>query len=200
MITIEGNLAIRTIAGRHGDFNVAKLATSIGDFVIKDALLDQYVEGRYQGQFAISKIKPSYYTTGSGSLIVEIRAFLDSMTLDGMDDLSAEEATSLDNPIQDPIEEDKPVKPAAAPPKAPPSLIDDDKPFGMSDHEVQKASPVNTPPANLDADLFGTLWPLSNDVRLDATVDRLTQREQVKRLRELGYTMDFKTQLWKKEP
>ena len=46
MITIEGNLAIRTIAGRHGDFNVAKLATSIGDFVIKDALLDQYVEGR----------------------------------------------------------------------------------------------------------------------------------------------------------
>ena len=69
MITIEGNLAIRTIAGRHGDFNVAKLATSIGDFVIKDALLDQYVEGRYQGQFAISKIKPSYYTTGSGSVV-----------------------------------------------------------------------------------------------------------------------------------
>ena len=199
MITIEGNLAIRTIAGRHGDFNVAKLATSIGDFVIKDALLDQYVEGRYQGQFAISKIKPSYYTTGSGSLIVEIRAFLDSMALDDMDDLSAEEATSLDNPIQDPVEEDKPAKPAV-PPKAPLRPIDNDKPFGMPDHEVQKASPINTPPTNFDADLFGTLWPLSNDVRLDATVDRLTQREQVKRLRELGYTMDFKTQLWKKQP
>src|SRR3546814_7532050 len=33
MITIPGQLAIKTIHGRNGDFNVGRLATSIGEFV-----------------------------------------------------------------------------------------------------------------------------------------------------------------------
>lgn len=37
MINIPGQLAIRTINGRNGEFNVGKLSTSIGEFVIKDA-------------------------------------------------------------------------------------------------------------------------------------------------------------------
>lgn len=36
MINIPGQLAIRTISGRNGEFNVRRL--SIGEFVIKDAL------------------------------------------------------------------------------------------------------------------------------------------------------------------
>ena len=32
MITIPGQLAIKTIHGRNGDFNVGRLATSIGEF------------------------------------------------------------------------------------------------------------------------------------------------------------------------
>lgn len=84
MINIPGQLAIRTINGRNGEFNVGKLSTSIGEFVIKDALLDQHIEGKYRGDFAITEIRPSYYTTG-GRLVVEIRAKLDSMTLDDSD-------------------------------------------------------------------------------------------------------------------
>ena len=42
MITIPGQLAIKTIHGRNGDFNVGRLATSIGEFVVKNAELDQY--------------------------------------------------------------------------------------------------------------------------------------------------------------
>src|SRR3546814_3690087 len=46
MITIPGQLAIKTIHGRNGDFNVGRLATSIGEFVVKNAELDQYREGK----------------------------------------------------------------------------------------------------------------------------------------------------------
>ncbi|GAO97336.1 hypothetical protein PSA5_31475 [Pseudomonas syringae pv. actinidiae] len=67
MITLPGYLAIRTINGRNGEFNVGRLATSIGEFVIKDALLDQYLEGKYRGDFVVTEIRPSYYTNG-GSL------------------------------------------------------------------------------------------------------------------------------------
>lgn len=42
MITLPGQLAIKTIHGRNGDFNVGRLSTSIGEFVIKNAELDQY--------------------------------------------------------------------------------------------------------------------------------------------------------------
>ncbi len=94
MINIPGQLAIRTINGRNGEFKVGKLSTSIGEFVIKDVLLDQHIGGKYRGDFAITEIRPSYYTTG-GRLVVEIRAKLDSMTLDDVDNLSDEEAERL---------------------------------------------------------------------------------------------------------
>jgi hypothetical protein len=58
MITIPGQLAIKTIHGRNGDFNVGRLATSIGEFVVKNAELDQYAEGKYEGDFAIAEIRP----------------------------------------------------------------------------------------------------------------------------------------------
>ena len=53
MITIPGQLAIKTIHGRNGDFNVGRLATSIGEFVVKNAELDQYAEGKYDGDAAL---------------------------------------------------------------------------------------------------------------------------------------------------
>jgi len=62
MITIPGQLAIRTIVGRNGDFNVGRLTTSIGEFVVKDPQLDQYQEGKYDGQFVVTEIKPSSYS------------------------------------------------------------------------------------------------------------------------------------------
>ena len=58
MITIPGQLAIKTIHGRNGDFSVGRLATSIGEFVVKNAELDQYREGKYDGDFVIVEIRP----------------------------------------------------------------------------------------------------------------------------------------------
>lgn len=199
MIHIDGQLAIRTITGRNGKFNVGRLATSIGEFVIKDALLDQYTEGKYRGSFAISEIRPSYYSTG-GRLVVEIRAKLDSMTLDDVDNLTVEDAAQLSPNEPDPLDEEPTrLSPPEAPrkPRNPTAQMQaDDAPFGMghSSSSMQNAQP------NEDAELFGTIWPLGSDVRLDTTVDRQRLRAQCARLGELGYELDFKLQLWKRQP
>ena len=47
MITIPGQLAIKTIHGRNGDFNVGRLATSIGEFVVKNAVPDAHLAVRH---------------------------------------------------------------------------------------------------------------------------------------------------------
>ncbi|AZC91305.1 DUF3275 family protein [Pseudomonas chlororaphis] len=198
MINLPGQLTIRTINGRNGDFNVGRLSTSIGEFVIKDALLDQYNEGKYRGDFVITEIRPSYYTTG-GRLVVEIRAKLDSMTLDDVANLSAEEADRLSSTELDPIDEEpsststpdtarKPHRHKSSPSTQP----DDDAPFGM------ETSPTPAPitPQDADKQLFGTIWPIGPSVRLDTTVDRQRLRQQCARLGELGYELDFKLQLW----
>jgi len=195
MISITGQLAIRTISGRLGLFNVGRLSTSIGEFTIKDALLDQYQEGKYRGDFAIKQIRPSYYSHG-GRLVVEIRAELEGMTLEDVTGLSREDEEHLPNNVPDPLEEDGP--PTPIPPRQAPGsparqpqtdAFASDEPFGMS--------PTALPSSNdIDAELFGTVWPLSETVRLDTTVDRQRLRAQCTRLDQLGFTMDFKTQTW----
>ncbi|WP_339437511.1 DUF3275 family protein [Pseudomonas sp. EL_65y_Pfl1_R32] len=200
MINIPGQLAIRTISGRNGDFNVGRLSTSIGEFVIKDALLDQYDEGKYRGDFLITEIRPSYYST-AGRLVVEIRAKLESMSLDDVDKLTAEDAAKLSPSEPDPIDEESsstPTRPArqrkALTTTTAVSNVDkassqEDAPFGMPLPSSEKAT-------ELDAILFGTIWPLGDAVKLDTTVDRQRLRQQCTRLGELGYVLDFKQQTW----
>ena len=105
MITIPGQLAIKTIHGRNGDFNVGRLATSIGEFVVKNAELDQYAEGKYEGDFAIAEIRPSTYTA-NGRMVIEIRALLGGMTLSNIDALSRDDARRLSPQEVDPIDEE----------------------------------------------------------------------------------------------
>ncbi|WP_251961811.1 DUF3275 family protein [Pseudomonas sp. Marseille-Q5299] len=195
MISITGQLAIRTISGRLGLFNVGRLSTSIGEFTIKDALLDQYQEGKYRGDFAIRQIRPSYYSHG-GRLVVEIRAELEGMTLEDVTGLSREDEEHLPTNVPDPLEEDgaqtappQRRSPSAPRPQPPISNSASDQPFGMD----PPAPPIAD---DTDAELFGTIWPLNETVRLDTTVDRQRLRAQCTRLDQLGYTMDFKTQTW----
>jgi len=193
MINIPGQLAIRTINGRNGDFNVGRLSTSIGEFVIKDALLDQYDDGKYRGDFLITEIRPSYYST-AGRLVVEIRAKLDSMNLDDVDNLSAEDAAKLSPNEPDPLDEEPAAPTVATAPRKTQSVArtkppEEDVPFGR-----EPSGSVIDP--ELDAELFGTIWPLNETVRLDTTVDRQRLRKQCVRLNELGYVLDFKLQVW----
>lgn len=206
MIQIPGTLTVKTISGRHGDFNVAKLTTSIGEFTIKDAILDQYEAGRYEGDFIVEKIKPSYYSTAGGTLIVEIRAYLNSMSLDGFDDVVEPDESLVQDPVEEetpsPSEEsepalaeqptDKQLEPVEPAETKAETTESEEMPFGMTAEELKQ-------PSDPDKALFGHIWPLGQQVRLDATADRLTQRQQIARLRELGYTLDFKAQAWNLE-
>jgi len=198
MITLPGQLAIKTIHGRNGDFNVGRLATSIGEFVVKNAELDQYAEGKYDGDFVIAEIRPSTYNA-SGRMVIEIRALLGGMTLSNIDALSRDDARRLSPQEVDPIDEEAQAPGLAGPnakPKAkshnPRDPLVDTTPFGS---EPNTASPEASADAD-DATLFGALWPLGDIVKLDATVDRRDLRQQRDRLGALGYEFAPLSQDW----
>ncbi|MGF0335806.1 DUF3275 family protein [Ectopseudomonas toyotomiensis] len=210
MIRLDGQLVIKSIPGRYGTFNVARLITSIGEFAVKDSVLEQYAEGKYEGSFVIAHIGPSSYSTGSGRTVIEVRARLDSMALNEMDTLSPADSERLEQKEPDPLDEERAAVPAAAHPSTATSSpaerrapkAEDTTPFGMSTTELDKSAhpsePVQqTAQGGEDAELFGTIWPLGETVKLDTTVDRQRLREQSKRLDQLGYTLDFKAQLWR---
>jgi len=197
MITVPGELVIKTIHGRNGPFNVGRLFISIGEFVVKDKVLEQYDEGKYSGDFIICEIAPKTYTSG-GRLVVENRAWLGDMTLSGIDDLSSEEAEQLTPQEVDPLETDAqeptPVAPKPAGTKRlKPNPLEDMTPFGM---EADAEAPEGQPDNEADEALFGTVWPLGDVVKLDLTVDRLRLRQQKERLDKLGYDFDGMAQEW----
>lgn len=204
-IVVPGQLTLRTIRGRNGPFTVGRLATHLGVFEVKDPELEQYPEGKYDGEFIIRYIFPKSYPVGGG-MRFEIRASLDGMTLFGIDKLSRDEARSFAVQDVDPLDEESGVPPAATPAKpakvsrpAKPAPVQasanpliDTTPFGVD------AAPPAAPGSTEEGDvaLFGLLWPLGQSVKLDSTIDRRTLRAQIARLGELGYALDFKTQEW----
>jgi hypothetical protein len=200
MITLPGQLAIKTIHGRNGDFNVGRLSTSIGEFVVKNAELDQYDEGKYEGDFVIAEIRPSSYNA-NGRMVIEIRALLGGMTLSNIDALSCDEATRLTPQEVDPIDEETQA-PIAVPARVPAKArkakatsdpLVDTTPFGVETPATAAAKAVE---AEDDVVLFGTLWPLGEIVKLDATVERRVLREQRDRLGKLGYEFAPLSQDW----
>jgi hypothetical protein len=195
MITLPGQLAIKTIHGRNGDFNVGRLTTSIGEFVVKNPELDQYPEGKYDGDFIVVEIRPATYNA-NGRMVIEIRAILGGMTLSNADDLSGDEAQRLSPLEVDPVDEET-VAPSApkVPPKArkkrdPRDPLVDTTPFGNA--------PAPTSPDAEDEALFGLLWPLGEIVKLDTTIDRRTLRAQRDRLDALGYAFEPLSQEWRR--
>src|SRR5690606_22866335 len=77
-IVVPGQLTLRTIHGRNGPFTVGRLTTHLGVFEVKDPELEQYPEGKYDGEFIIRYIFPKSYPVGGG-MRFEIRASLDGM-------------------------------------------------------------------------------------------------------------------------
>ena len=227
MIRIPGVLTIRIVAGRYGDFRVGRLITSIGEFAVKDAVLDQYLEGSYEGVFGVNRIYPTNYSAG-GRMIIEVRAEIQTIALSNINPLEQVEPLVE----QDPIEEDKAHAPASKPDpvtvvptpvvKLTPefdgqsqSTLDDFKtdpePLDQQtagDCETSNATsgvvpitvmaPLEPNSYEKDAKLFGLLWPLGDQIKLDATVDRNLFRQQRDRLKELGYSFKPVGQLWTK--
>ena len=113
-LIVRGQLAIRTIPGRNGRFTVGRLTTRLGLFHVKDPELEQYPEGKYDGEFVIRYIYPKVYPVGDG-MRFEIRANLDGMTLSGIDKLSKAEARAFAAQDVDPLDEELGTPPATTP-------------------------------------------------------------------------------------
>lgn len=194
MISLSGTLTIKIVNGRNGPFRVGSLHTEIGDFAVKDSVLDQYDEGCYEGVFGISRVYASSYTA-SNRIVIETRAMLDSIALANVDELPQQEAESLE---QDSLDDE----PSPQGPKESPKAREDSKPDGQAsaastqaETESESASEAE---ADSDAELFGALWPLPDSVKLDPTVDRGRFRRQCDRLKELGYRFKPLGQVWEK--
>ena len=185
MITLAGQLAIRTIHGKNGDFNVGRLSTNIGEFYVKDADLEQYPEGKYDGDFIITEIFQYSYSSGNRS-VTETRARLGGMTLSGTDALSNDEAREMAPQEVDPIDE---APSRVVIPQTSDDPLANDQQYGYSNEDAIASE-------NDDAALFGVLYPIGQTVKLDSTVDRKLLRRQKERLEQLGYRFDFNNQIW----
>lgn len=189
-VIITGKLVVKTIHGRNGDFNVGLLETALGSFSVKDRELEQYNAGTYAGQFVIGRIFMHSWSYGANSGS-EIRVRLDGMNIASNCELTPDEEQKLLPPVNDPLEEETPVKPEperTAPVKDQPSPAV--KTVGVKRPQFTVPTPAEQ--ASEDQTLFGALWPLGDIVKLDATAPRQTLRQQKARLSQLGY--DFSAQ------
>ena len=208
-IVVPGQLTLRTIRGKNGPFTVGRLATHLGTFEVKDPELEQYPEGKYDGEFIIRYIFPKSYPVGGG-MRFEIRASLDGMTLNGIDKLSRDEARSFATQDVDPLDEEqgrslrqrrpsppkRPGPPSPHPCRRPRTRWSIPRPLAWMRRHLLRLLPRQQ---DGDPALFGLLWPLGESVKLDSTIDRRALRAQIVRLGELGYALDFKTQEWSRQ-
>jgi len=194
-ICISGKLRIKRINGCNGPFCVGDLETEIGEFRVKDAVLDQFDERIYDGQFWIQQIYPWSYTT-SGRMVIEIRAKLADLQVRGHQRMGA--------PTQEPGEPD-PAKeaPGAQPPTSPEPKLAQETPARDESHSDQNSETeavVAGDPDDPDFALFGPelygCVKAEQAVKLDPTIDRIQFRMQRDRLKALGYSFQTGSQSW----
>jgi hypothetical protein len=195
MIKLSGSLSVKSINGRNGAFSVGKLTTPVGEFTVKDTILDQYPEGKYDGEFLISKIFPYSYVM-RGNVVVEVRCILDEAIINQADEGEQQDTATPVAP--DPLDEEK-VRTAT------PVCSESVTPAGGAGKEQAEGAgeiEFSSEQARLDCELFGDLYSeiamLADGIKLDPTVGREKFRNQRDRLKELGYRFDSTTQSWSK--
>ncbi|MFC5428050.1 DUF3275 family protein [Paraburkholderia denitrificans] len=185
MISLSGTLDVRTIKGSNGPFQVGELTTSVGEFKVKDKVLEQFEPGAYTGTFLIDKIYPHSYVW-YGKVTVEIRARLADVQLDN------------DEPFSEM---------GQAPASTEPDPADEERAPGVVAHapadEASVSAQAGTDSGELYLpDLFGTELAdqivAGEPVKLDPTVERGVFRQQRDQLRAFGYAFQASTQTWMK--
>lgn len=202
MIKIENTtLRVRKIRqSKNGPFAVADLITEIGQFRVKDQLLDAFDEGEYQATVWIAEIYLKQYVA-FGRGVTELRAQLHDIRVDTATELESEPEPTEPDPIDETIPER--VAPNQVPQAmeresaaAPESPVDISalkaKLKAVGRRKAKADAPVDTTePGNDLAVLFGEeLWSRiqgREPVKLDSTVDRAKFRAQIKILGSLRY-------------
>ncbi|GIU42812.1 hypothetical protein TUM4438_10240 [Shewanella sairae] len=179
MIQVPGTLTVKTIHGRFGAFNVAQLDLDVGRFTVKDALLEEYSEGVYQGTFAVKRIFAGSYQSGN-RFTIETRAELSQIWLDyDVSYVEVDESTNIESFTPEPETdlEVATIRTEEVLQSPPPIAVSGDDDIGPT--------------------LFGELWPLGKAIRLDCT-NRQQMRAQITYLKEKRHNgqplWEFKSQ------
>jgi hypothetical protein len=186
MITLPGTLLVKTIHGRRGDFAVGTLLTEIGEFKVKDTLLDQFSEGEYRGRFALARLYLGSYSW-KGATISELRA--------NVTDIELDEATEKPLTTEAPVVAD-PIDETAPPAVSADSVTTSEAMPPPSATEEQPASPTGSATAERTTDDVDAAIAALTSVKLDPTVDRALFRIQRDRLKTSGYRFDASAQNW----
>lgn len=192
-VTLTGVLSIKSVQGSRGAFSVGDLSTEVGNFRIKDALLDEFEAGQYHGRFVIGHIYPSSYTW-RGKVSVEIRAKLLEVLLDEAPAPMPAASTANFEHEPDPIDEapQAPSSEATAKqtstvdattlPAVAPEFGSDEVPAGDSD--------------GLFDDALQAIIDAGGPVKLDPTINREVFRKQRDALKASGFRFDAAAQHW----
>ncbi len=185
-IRVRGTITIQRKTSARGAFNIGDLSTEIGEFEVKDSLIEEFEPGKYTGDFIIRWIAPDSFAW-RGRVFVKNRATLDEIIVDEADEGAPAPSAP---PEPDPIEH------APAPSQA--------KATQQQETPAPSAAPVTDarkPEGKVDdVGLFGeelvALLQECAPIKLDPTVDREQFRKQRDRLKEIGYSFDAKAQTW----
>lgn len=172
MVTVKGRMAVNLVNGRKGQFRVATLYSEIGDFVLHYDGLDQFDPGTYEGKFVVRDTAVRVRVFGVGKIIEPI-AFVEDMKLDNADEGLREE---MPDAIPDPAEEEAQSSKSDLPD------FSDKSPSELTEQDLK--------------DLFGSLWPLGQQVELDPTVGRPVLRAQANYLKSMGYKYVAAEKTW----
>jgi len=198
MITINGVLTVKQISGANGKFCTGDLNTSIGEFKVKESILDQFEEGRYEGEFVIERFYLTSYVW-RGKSTTDIRAKVTDIRLD-----TAEEG-EVDNTMTepDPVTEFDAPQTSAEGAVAVSVLADAVRSVDFS----QSSNDANE---NWKMVQVASLLPIFGQeltdlilefksIKLDPAVDRALFRQQRDILKDRGYQFDAMTQAWAKK-
>jgi hypothetical protein len=187
IVALQGRLKIKWVNGRNGEFAVGTLNTQLGDFSVKDQLLEEYDEGEYIGRFGIARIYSKSFEY-FGRITIETRATLAFIEIEDM--------PKVGKPAEPPSEPD-PID--EAPPAPPVDVKKSDPPATPAPVPTQKSEPKAEDDELLQA-LFGDELAQAlmqgGAIKLDTTVDRIKFRQQRDSLKAMGYRFDPQNQNW----
>jgi Protein of unknown function (DUF3275) len=208
MMVFKGSLKVESILGRKGAFSVGVLTTEVGQFKIKDAALDQFEPGVYDGEFVITRI----YTKGEPWRGGYFTSLMVDVAQDGYhirDEMVAAENEAPAPAESDPADstDDSAVPATQSLAVQVTKLLEPANPTqtlklaeSSQNEDLPKPAPLDVDLDAADAKLFGVeIYPRFKNrevVALDATVDRLVFREQRDRLKANAYRFDVATQSW----
>ena len=195
MIILEGNITNKVITGRNGDFSVGNLNTEIGQFKIRNQLLDQFDEGEYRVRVSIQHLDlNSYMLKRNGITITEIEAHIDHIEVIDADIKMVETES---------VEPDASIEPETTDKPPTDEKPEDNTNSGKTD-TVKRNPEDKQASASAESDqtdlkkLFGLLWPLGDVVQLDSTTPRNQFIRQKDYLKANGYKFHSPNQSWHK--